>query len=313
MSYYFDSAQQRDIQALSRTFTGRTQWPTWFLLLGVPAAWFALLLGSPLLGAGWTIVLLIPVVVLWMSVQHELLHGHPTRFNGLNKVLGYAPFALWYPYTLYRDSHLQHHRDHDLTLPGIDPESRYMTQAHWQGSSKLLRGLLWLNKTVPGRLLVGPPLALYGMAKEELQRLRRGDRQAWCMWLTHGFFILLMFAFIAYCSELAVWQYVFLVTVPVLSVGMVRSFYEHRPAVRPEQRTVLNEAGWPWTWLFLNLNLHMVHHDLPSLPWFYLPRVYRARRAQWQQRSGGFLVQGYGELIRRHAVQAIDSPQHPFS
>lgn len=313
MSYYFDSAQQRDIQALSRTFTGRTQWPTWFLLLGVPAAWFALLLGSPLLGAGWTIVLLIPVVVLWMSVQHELLHGHPTRLNGLNKVLGYAPFALWYPYTLYRDSHLQHHRDHDLTLPGIDPESRYMTQAHWQGSSKLLRGLLWLNKTVPGRLLVGPPLALYGMAQEELRRLRRGDRQAWCMWLTHGFFTLLMFAFIAYCSELAVWQYVFLVTVPVLSVGMVRSFYEHRPAVRPEQRTVLNEAGWPWTWLFLNLNLHLVHHDLPSLPWFYLPRVYRARRAQWQQRSGGFLVQGYGELIRRHAVQAIDSPQHPFS
>ena len=313
MSYYFDSAQQRDIQALSLTFTGRTQWPTWFLLLAVPAAWFALLLGSPLLGAGWTIVLLIPVVVLWMSVQHELLHGHPTRFNSLNKVLGYAPFALWYPYTLYRDSHLQHHRDHDLTLPGIDPESRYMTQAHWQGSSKLLRGLLWLNKTVPGRLLVGPPLALYGMAKAELQRLRRGDRQAWCMWLTHGFFTLLMFAFIAYCSELAVWQYVFLVTVPVLSVGMVRSFYEHRPAVRPEQRTVLNEAGWPWTWLFLNLNLHLVHHDLPSLPWFYLPRVYRARRAQWQQRSGGFLVQGYGELIRRHAVQAIDSPQHPFS
>ena len=313
MSHYFDSAQQRDIQALSRTFTGRTQWPTWLLLLAVPTAWFALLLGSPVLGAGWTIVLLIPVVVLWMSVQHELLHGHPTGSSNLNKVLGYAPFALWYPYTLYRDSHLQHHRDHDLTLPGIDPESRYLSQAHWQGSSSLLRGLLWLNKTVPGRLLLGPPLALFGMAREELHRLRSGERKAWCMWLTHGFSTMLMFAFIAYCSELAVWQYVFLVTVPVLSVGMVRSFYEHRPAARPEQRTVLNEAGWPLTWLFLNLNLHLVHHDLPSLPWFYLPRVYRARRAQWQQRSGGFLVQGYGELIRRHAVQAIDSPQHPFS
>ena len=313
MSYYFDSAQQRDIQALSLTFTGRTQWPTWLLLLAVPAAWFALLLGSPLLGAGWTIVLLIPVVVLWMSVQHELLHGHPTRFNGLNKVLGYAPFALWYPYTLYRDSHLQHHRDHDLTLPGVDPESRYLSQAHWQGSPKLLRGLLWLNKTVPGRLLLGPPLALLGMAAEEFQRLRRGDRQAWGMWLTHGFFTLLMFVFIARYSELAIWQYVFLVTVPVLSVGMVRSFYEHRPAVQPEKRTVLNEAGWPWTWLFLNLNLHLVHHDLPGLPWFYMPRVYRARREQWQERSGGFVVQGYGELIRRHSVRAIDSPQHPFS
>ena len=313
MSHYFDSAQRRDIRALSRTFIGRTQWPTWLLLIAVPAAWFALLLGSPVIGAGWTIILLIPVVVLWMSVQHELLHGHPTRSVRFNKLLGYAPFAVWYPYTLYRDSHLHHHRDHDLTLPGVDPESRYLSQAHWQGSSRLLRGLLWLNKTVPGRVLLGPPLALFGLATEEWQRLRRGDRQAWLMWLTHGSLMLLMFGFIAFYSEISVWQYVFLVTVPVLSVGMVRSFYEHRPVERPEQRSVLNEAGWPWTWLFLNLNLHLVHHDLPGLPWFYLPRVYLSRREQWQQRSGGFLVQGYGELIRRHAVQAIDSPQHPFS
>lgn len=313
MPHYFDSAQQRDIQALSRTFIGRTQWPTWLLLTAVPCAWFALMLGSSVIGAGWTIVLLVPVVVLWMSVQHELLHGHPTRWKPVNKVLGYAPFALWYPYTLYRDSHLLHHRDHDLTLPGVDPESRYLSRANWQTRSRVLRGLLWLNKTVVGRLLIGPPLALFGLAVEELQRLRRGSRDAWCMWLTHGFFTLLMFAFIAHYSELAVWQYVFLVTVPVLSVGMIRSFYEHRPAARPEQRTVLNEAGWPWTWLFLNLNLHLVHHDLPSLPWFHLPHVYRARREQWQQRSGGYLVQGYGELIRRHSVQPIDSPQHPFS
>lgn len=312
MSHYFDSAQQQDIQALAHTFTGRTQWPTWLLLIAVPSAWFALMLASPVLGAGWTIVLLIPVVVLWMSVQHELLHGHPTRFNWLNKVLGYAPFAVWYPYTLYRDSHLQHHHDHDLTIPGVDPESRYLSQSGWERSSRLFRAVLWLNKTVPGRLLVGPPLALYAMAKEELQRLRQGERKAWLMWLTHGFFTLLMFAFIARYSAVMVWQYVFLVTVPVLSVGMVRSFYEHRPAARPEQRTVLNEAGWPWTWLFLNLNLHLVHHDLPRLPWFYMPRVYRARREQWQQRSGHYVVHGYGELIRRHAVHAIDSPKHPF-
>ena len=69
MSHFFDSAQQRDIQALSRTFTGRTQWPTWILLLAVPTAWFALLLGSPLLGAGWTIVLLIPVGTASSNIQ----------------------------------------------------------------------------------------------------------------------------------------------------------------------------------------------------------------------------------------------------
>lgn len=68
MAHFFDLAQQRDIQALARSFTGRTQWPTWLLLIAVPGAWFALLFYSPLIGVFWTTVLLIPVVVLWMSV-----------------------------------------------------------------------------------------------------------------------------------------------------------------------------------------------------------------------------------------------------
>ena len=83
---------------------------------------FAVILGSHWLGLWLSTLLLIPLVTLWLSVQHELLHGHPTRSLLLNKLLGYAPFAVWYPYTLYRDSHLLHHNDEDLTLPGIDPE-----------------------------------------------------------------------------------------------------------------------------------------------------------------------------------------------
>ena len=66
MAHYFDLAQQQDIHTLARSFTGRTQWPTWLLLIAVPGAWFGLLLISPLIGAFWTLLLLIPVVVLWM-------------------------------------------------------------------------------------------------------------------------------------------------------------------------------------------------------------------------------------------------------
>lgn len=313
MSNYLDHVQREDIETLRLSFTGRTEWPTWLLLISVYGAWFGVLLASPWLGLWLSTALLIPVVVLWMSVQHELLHGHPTRFIWLNKILGYAPFAVWYPYTLYRDSHLLHHRDEDLTLPGRDPESRYLSRSQWQGSSLLEQGLQWLNKTVFGRLLLGAPLALLGLAKEELQRLRRGERQAWLMWLTHGALTLLMLGFIARYSLVPVWHYLFLISVPALSVAMIRSFYEHRPHAQAEQRTVINEAAGPWTWLFLNLNLHLVHHDLPGLPWYYLPRVYRARRTQWLKRSGGFLVQGYGELFRRHGLTAVDSPEHPFS
>ncbi|AMB85491.1 fatty acid desaturase [Pseudomonas agarici] len=313
MPHYFDPVHREEILSLSRTFTGRTEWPTWLLLVAVYGGWFATLLGSHHLGLWPSTMLLIVLVAWWLSVQHELLHGHPTRFVGLNKLLGYAPFAVWYPYTLYRDSHLLHHHDEDLTLPGIDPESRYLRQQDWQRCSLFKKGLYRLNKTVFGRLLVGAPLALLSLVQEQGQRLRRGERRVWLMWLSHGALTVLMLVFVARHSIVPVWHYLLLVSIPALSVAMLRSYYEHRPHAEPEQRTVINEAGWPLSWLFLNNNLHLTHHDLPKLPWYFLPRVYRARREQWLARSGGFLVKGYGELWRRHAVSAIDSPQHPFS
>ncbi|WP_065259329.1 fatty acid desaturase [Pseudomonas bananamidigenes] len=313
MPHYFDDAHRQQIENLRQRFTARTDWPTWLLLIGVYGGWFALVAGSEWLGLWWSTLLLIPLLVLWLSIQHELLHGHPTRWIVVNKVLGYAPFAVWYPYTLYRDSHLQHHRDEDLTIPGLDPESRYLSTGRWQGSSRFERNLHWLNKTVLGRFILGAPLALLALAGEELQRLKNGERQAWLMWLTHGSLTVLMLFFIARYSLLPVWHYLFLISVPALSIAMVRSYYEHRPHAQSQQRTVLNEAGWPWRWLFLNLNFHLVHHDLPKLAWYDLPKAYRMRRKQWVERSGGFLVQGYGQLWREHGLKPIDSPQHPFS
>jgi fatty acid desaturase len=312
MPNYFDADHRQQIETLRQRFTARTEWPTWMLLIGVYGGWFVIVLNSAWLGRGLSTLLLVPLLVLWLSVQHELLHGHPTRSVLFNKLLGYAPFAVWYPYTLYRDSHLLHHRDEDLTVPGVDPESRYLTAVRWQGSSLFERSLHWLNKTVLGRFAIGAPLALLTLASEELQRLKNRERQAWLMWLTHGAFTVLMLGFIARYSVLPVWHYLLLISVPALSIAMIRSYYEHRPHAQPEQRTVLNEAGWPWRWLFLNLNFHLVHHDLPGLAWYDLPQAYRMRREQWVARSGGFVVQGYGQLWRQHGLRPIDSPQHPY-
>ncbi|CRR70550.1 VWFA-related Acidobacterial domain protein [Pseudomonas aeruginosa] len=96
-----------------------------------------------------------------------------------------------------------------------------------------------------------------------------------------------------------------------LGLSMLRSFYEHRPAREPAQRSVLVEAGWPWRLLFLNNNLHLVHHDLPGLPWYLLPRVYSASRRAYRRRSGDFHLPGYGRLWRRHGWRPVDAPVHP--
>ncbi|WP_455923151.1 fatty acid desaturase [Pseudomonas putida] len=309
MPAYLDASHQEHITQLHRTWTARTDWPTWLLLLGSYAAWFALVHASPQLGQGLSIILLIPLITLWMSLQHELLHGHPTRWPWLNKVLGYAPIAIWYPYTLYRDDHLRHHRDSDLTSPHHDPESRYRAHRDWEQSSPVERGVHWLNKTLLGRLLIGPLLALGPLMVQQGGRLRRG--QGWGMWLCHGACVALLLSYVQAQGGLSVAGYL-LASVLALGLSMVRSYHEHRPAAEPQQRSVINEAGWPWRWLFLNLNLHLVHHDLPGLPWYYLPRVYHQRRDDWLRRSGQFLVRGYGELFQRHGWRPIDSPRHPW-
>jgi len=169
MSNYLDETQRREIEALAQSLTARTEWPTWLLLIGVYAGWFAVILGSAWLGVWLSTLPLIPLVALWLSLQHELLHGPPPRFIRLHKILGYAPFAVWYPYTLYRDSHLLHHNDEDLTLPGVDPESRYLNQVQWANSSLFERGLHWLTKTVLGRFLLGAPMSIWKTTRNELQ------------------------------------------------------------------------------------------------------------------------------------------------
>lgn len=309
MPNYFDEVHRIEIINLNQTIASQTEWPTWMLLVGFYFIFIAVIFGN-LLGEVATIALLIPMVVLWISIQHELIHGHPTPWAKVNKMLGYCPLAVWYPYALYRDTHLAHHHNETLTFPVQDPESRYVSNACWKSSSRLKRGLLWINKTLAGRLIVGAPLGIFELLVSEYRKLRNGVGD-WAMWCAHLLSVAMVLMAIEHFSAISAMQYVLLVSLPALSIAMIRSFYEHRPSPIPEHRTVIVESSGPLSWMFLHLNLHLVHHDLPGLPWFYLPRVYRARRAQWIARNNGFVIRGYRALFRTHLATPIDSPVHP--
>ncbi|MFL7965005.1 fatty acid desaturase [Pseudomonas kielensis] len=311
MPNYLDEAHRAEIVKLSRTLTSQTEWPTWLLLVGFYLAWALIVFHGQALGQLISIVLLVPLVVLWMSIQHELIHGHPTRWPVINKALGFLPFAVWYPYDIYRDTHLAHHNDEVLTVPGQDPESRYVTSRSWVQSPRYMKTLLWVNKTLGGRLIIGAPLALMTLASTAFGGLLHSERSSWRMWLIHLLSVGVLLGLVEQYSAISAVQYVFLVSLPALSISMIRSFYEHRPSTLPEHRTVINESSGLLSWLFLNLNLHLVHHDLPGLPWFYLPRVYRARREQWIARNNGYVIDGYFQLLQRHLINPVDCPRHP--
>jgi fatty acid desaturase len=314
MAEYFDVDHANAIRALSARFTARTQWPTWLLIVVIYGGWLGVLLlvrahRVPLAAATPALIAL----CTWhLSLQHELIHGHPTRSARVNALLGYPPLSIWYPYVLYRDTHLEHHRDEDLTMPGVDPESNYLSRERWSTLPSWRRALWLARKTFIGRLLIGPPLDIAMMGAAAASRFARGDLRALPMWLAHTAGALALLAGLQIAIGIPWWYYLLAVTWPALSLATIRSLYEHRAAAHPKARVAINEAGFAMRLLFLNNNYHLVHHDLPGLPWFHLPVAYRMRRDAYAVKCGGFVIRGgYAELLRRYAWRPTDAAVHP--
>jgi len=239
-------------------------------------------------------------------------NGHPTRSSRINKLLGSVPLAIWYPYAIYRDTHIAHHRDDSLTEPNIDPESNYVLREQWMNAKAWQRALWRMRKSFVGRLIVGPPLGVVTLLAQAFNEWRRGDSRYASTWVIHAALVTVLLAWLQFYAGIPWWYYLLGVTWPALSLAMIRSLYEHRAARDPKHRTVINEAGLLMRLLYLNNNYHLVHHDLPHLPWYHLPHAYRIRRDGYAARNGGFLIQGgYWELLKRYFVRETDFPVHP--
>ncbi len=312
MSEYLNAQQEQAVARLLKTPMARTEWPTWLLIPAVYGLWFATLYWSQALGLLATTLLLLLSCTWYMSLQHELVHGHPTQYRGLNKLLGFAPLAVWFPYTLYLESHLRHHNDAHLTMPGVDPETHYVSDEVWQRSGWLMRALFVHRKRFWGRFVFGPAMAIGSVLDEAVTQMREGNYKYLPMWSLHIAMLTVMLTAIHTWTDIAAWYYLLVVAYPALSLAMVRSYYEHRAADDCKHRIAINEASWPMRLLYLNNNYHLVHHDMPGLPWYLLARVYRTDRDAYIARCGGFRLGGYLELVRRFGLTPVDAPVHPL-
>ena len=111
-------------------------------------------------------------VALHGSLQHEALHGHPTRNRVVNDLLvTFAPH-LWLPYFRYKKTHLIHHNDENLTDPRLDPESYYLLPEDWAHLGGLRQMLYTANNALAGRMILGPAISIVRFWSSDAERLR---------------------------------------------------------------------------------------------------------------------------------------------
>jgi fatty acid desaturase len=288
----------------------RTELPTWIVVVAVYAGWIVLTLNAneiPL----WALIPLGGYVTAWHgSLQHEVIHGHPTRVPWLNNAIALPPLALWLPFEIYRVSHLEHHGVDELTNPATDPESRYVDPQAWALMTPARRALYWIERPLLGRLLLGPVSATVRFFWDELRRMARGDFSYAKSWLGHLVLVVGVCLYLTEICELSMWRYVIGFAYPGLSLTLLRSFTEHRPATNQIECSAIVESGPLCSLLFLNNNLHLVHHGDPSLPWFEIPAVFASRRDELIARSGDFHFSGYLEILLRYGIVPLGTPKH---
>jgi len=93
------------------------EWLTLALIGICYAAWALALVWLPGLSLGLAMLAIAVLVAFHSSLTHEALHGHPFRTKALNEMLLFLPLNLMIPYNRFRDLHLSHHRDSNLTDP----------------------------------------------------------------------------------------------------------------------------------------------------------------------------------------------------
>ncbi len=286
----------------------RIEWPTWVLCVVIYAGFAAATYFHALI-PWWILPLVGGWFVAWhVSLEHEAVHGHPTRSARANHLIAGWPLVLYLPFQVYYEQHTSHHAIADLTHPHLDTESYYVTEEEWAKKGKLSRAVLTANQTLLGRMVLGPFLVVLAFWKVEGPRVFR-DRKA--MWAGHLVQVAVLFAWLEFVCHMPMWKYVLCFVYPGISITLMRSFFEHRPWHAYDGRTVIIEAHPLLALLYLNNNLHYVHHDRPGVPWFRLPAVYRANREEVLKQTAGHFFDGYGVIARRYFLSVKDSPVYP--
>lgn len=283
------------------------EWPTLALIIGCYLCWLLVLYYQVDFVLLW---LTLPLLLtLHSSLQHEVLHGHPSRWAAFNEALVFIPLGVFLPYQRFRDLHLIHHQDDHLTDPYADPESHYQDPQRWQQLPTAMRDIYSFNNSLVGRMLVGPVLSIWQSYKADTRAMLDADGEVIRAYALHLVGLVPMFWLLS-ILQVNLLAYL-LVAYLALSILKIRTFLEHRAHFCVAARTAVVEDRGLLALLFLNNNFHAVHHRHPGIAWYQLPALYNADRASFLEANQGYRYASYREVFSEFLWQAKEPVQHP--
>ncbi|MEM7242300.1 MAG: fatty acid desaturase [Pseudomonadota bacterium] len=287
------------------------EWPTLGLLALVYICFALILINAGQFGLLISIALLTPLVTLHSSLQHELIHTIEQRHPMLAQILVFPAVGLFIPYLRFRDQHLAHHRNENLTDPIDDPESFYLAPEIWRELPAWKQMVLRFNNTLIGRILIGPIVGqLTFMAGDWCLWRKKGDRAALIAWAVHIPAVALVVWYVG-LSSLPFWAY-FIAAYLGLSILKIRTYLEHRAEKQANGRSVIIEDRGILAFLFLNNNYHAAHHAHPSVRWYHLPRLFTMNRKKFLGQNRGYYFRNYKEILQTYLFHAKEPVEHPL-
>ena len=257
----------------------------------------------------WLTIPFLSVLGAWhLSLQHETIHGHPFRRRWINDAIGSIPVTLWIPYFSYKNDHLEHHES-DLTHPGLDNESYYVSPDAWASAGRIRRAAYWANRTILFRMFVWTIVSTVTYLWSKIRLMLRGDKQTSFAMATHVAGLVVVVYFVRSVAGMPLWQFALGTTYGGRILNAIRPFPEHKYQAGVETRTAMVMAGPFMSLLMLNNNLHVAHHDEPGVPWYRYNELAHRVNAVERARDAGLLYEGgYAEVFRKFSFKPMGAP-----
>jgi len=282
------------------------EWPTLILFCLTYSSWVMLTVLHTHIPTLLLLAMLSYLVALHSSLQHEVIHGHPTTSSQFNYALAFPALGLIVPYERYELLHLQHHRNWLITDPFDDSESYFMARRSWQACSRAVQLVLQCNNTLVGRLILGPAIMAIRMCIGEW-RISKNNPDLIRAWLWHIAGVALVMLWLLLVG-FPILLYVIGVAYPATSLLMLRAFGEHLPEQDIEHRSAIIKSNLIMRLLYLNNNFHRVHHEHPEVAWYRLPKLYRQSYSNHETH----VYSGYFSLLRQYGFKQRFPVEHPF-